>query len=285
MSGSRLTGARRILSGLLQARTGQFLAESRMWRLETSMKPLLRTYGFQSLEQLVDQLLADGGGPLADEVVNALLNNETSFFRDLQTFQMLSRELLPHLAATKKDKVLRIWCAGGSTGQEAYSIAMLLAKEPERWKGWRIQILSTDISTSAVAKAKAGLYSQMEVQRGLAINDLLRWFEPVGNDWQICEELRRKVDFRIDNLFESQVPSGHYDLIFCRNVLLYFSAELRMQVFEQLARFSGPESHLLLGAGETVTGQSHDFIASPQFKSVYQRIAGQILPFRRDNAA
>jgi chemotaxis protein methyltransferase CheR len=282
---SRLTGAMRILSGLLQARTGQFLAESRMWRLETSLKPLLRAHGYKTLEQLVDRLLEDGGGPLADEVVNALLNNETSFFRDPQVFQAIARELLPHIAATKTEKVLRIWSAGCSTGQEAYSIAMTIAKEPELWRGWRIQILGTDISSAAIERARTGTYPQMDAQRGLPINELLRWFEPAGNDWKISEELRRMVDFRVDNLFDCKVPSGYYDIILCRNVLLYFSAELRLQVFEQLARFCAPNGYLLLGAGEAVVGQTDDFVACPQFKHVYQRSTAQILPFRRNNAA
>lgn len=271
MSGERLTGAMRVLAGLLQARTGQFLSENRMWRLETSLKPLLRAHALSTLEELVDMLLANGDGPLADQVVDALLNNESSFFRDQHVFQTIAREMLPHLAANRRDKTLRIWCAGCSTGQEAYSLAMLLRKDPVVWKGWRTSILATDISSAVIARAKSGIYSQMDVQRGLAINDLLRWFETAGDNWRISEELRRIVDFRVDNLFECQAPHGYYDLIFCRNVLLYFSPEMRKQVFSRLAQYCTPGGLLLLGAGETVIGQTDDFVASTQFRGVYQR--------------
>lgn len=271
MNGGHLTGAMRVLAGLLQVRTGQFLSENRMWRLETSLKPLLRAHRLATLEELVDKLLADGEGPLVDQVIDALLNNESSFFRDHHVFQTLARELLPHIAANRPNKTLRIWCAGCSTGQEAYSLAMLFRKDPEVWKGWRTSILATDISTSVIAHAKSGIYSQMDVQRGLAINDLLRWFDTAGDNWRISEELRRMVDFRVDNLFECQVPHGLYDLILCRNVLLYFSPEMRKQVFLRLAQYCAPGGLLVLGAGETVIGQTEDFVASPQFRSVYQR--------------
>jgi chemotaxis protein methyltransferase CheR len=294
MADGKMTGAIQVLAGLLQVRTGQFLSDGRMWRLETSLKPLLRTHGLANLDELVDRLLTDGGGKLADDIVDALLNNETSFYRDQHVFQSLVRTVLPHIAQTRQDKVLRIWSAGCSTGQEAYSLAMSFRKEEALWEGWRIQILATDISNMAVARAKSGLYSQIDVQRGLAINDLLRWFEPHGDEWRISQELRSMVDFRVDNLFECTVPSGKYDLILCRNVLLYFSAEMRRQVFERVAQYCAPGGHLVLGAGETVIGQSDDFSTSPIFRGIYQRtvkpadnrdVQAGIPESRRNNAA
>ncbi|MBB6122316.1 CheR family methyltransferase [Sphingobium subterraneum] len=272
MTGSRQSGAIRMIAALLEARTGQVLSENRMWRLETSLKPLMRANSLRSLEDLVARLADQGGGPLANDVVNALLNNESSFFRDHHVFQMLATQILPHIAQTRKEKSLRIWSAGCSTGQEAYSLAMTLRKQADLWKGWQISILATDISSSVVERAQAGLFSQIDVQRGLAVNDLLRWFEPAGDTWRISQELRHMIDFRVDNLFEPQAPSGSYDLVMCRNVQFYFSAEMRRKVFGCLARHSAPGGYLILGAGETVIGQTIDFTASMQFRGIYERV-------------
>ncbi|MEO8722161.1 MAG: protein-glutamate O-methyltransferase CheR [Sphingobium sp.] len=273
MTAETQTAAMRVLSALLEARTGQVLAENRMWRMETSLKPVLRANGLVTLEELVGRLLADDkAGTLAEDIVNALLNNESSFFRDNHVFQMLARELLPAIAERRKDRTLRIWSAGCSTGQEAYSLAMAIRNNAEAWKGWRIHIAATDVSTAAVAQARSGTYSSIDVQRGLAINDLLLWFEPAGDDWRINAELRHMIDFRVDNLFDSKLPAGQFDLILCRNVLLYFSAERRRQVFDELARHSHAGSFLLLGAGETVIDQTADFSSSHKFPGIYGRV-------------
>lgn len=265
-------GATRALASLLEARTGQILSENRMWRIETALKPILRANGIPTLEELASRISASGSPELVNSVVNALLNNESSFFRDLPTFTMLARDLLPHIAAAHPNKkTLRIWCAGCSTGQEAYSLAMQIRKDEARWQDWRVTILATDISTAAVAQAQSGIYSQIDVQRGLAITDLLRWFDPAGEDWRISDELRRMVDFRVDNLLEPRTPSGYYDLILCRNVLLYFSPDKRRMVFDRLAAYSRPGGYLLLGAGETVMGQTDDFVASRDFRGSYER--------------
>ena len=264
--------ATRTFATLLEARTGQILSENRMWRIETALKPVLRVNKIGSLEELASRVSPGGPPDLVNSVINALLNNESSFFRDLPTFTMLARDLLPHLAAAHPDKkALRIWCAGCSTGQEAYSLAMQIRKDEAQWQGWRISILATDISTAAVAQAQSGVYSQIDVQRGLAVADLLRWFDPVGDDWKVSDELRRMIDFRVDNLLDPRAPSGYYDLILCRNVLLYFPPDKRRLVFDRLAARSRPGGYLLLGAGETVMGQTDDFVASRDFRGSYER--------------
>jgi chemotaxis protein methyltransferase CheR len=266
-----VAGATRILSTLLETRTGQLLSENRMWRMETVLKPIMRTHDLPDLDSLAGRLVSAKDGRLEEDVVNALLNNESSFFRDLQIFDMLYRDILPHIHAHRTDRTLRIWSAGCSTGQEAYSVAMQLRKDAERWRGWRIEILASDISTDAIARAKSGIFSQIDVQRGLAIGDLLKWFEPAGDDWKVSDELRRMIDFRTDNLFDPHMPIGSYDLILCRNVLLYFTPERRRRVFDLLARHGHDQSVLVLGAGETVIGQSEDFTTHPQFRGVYLR--------------
>ncbi|HWV12868.1 MAG TPA: protein-glutamate O-methyltransferase CheR [Sphingobium sp.] len=263
-------GAARIFSGLLEARTGQILSESRAWRMETALKPVMRANGVTDMDELATRLLGNRDPRLEEEVVNALLNNESSFFRDLQIFDMINRHILPSFA-DRRDRVLRIWSAGCSTGQEVYSLAIQLRNDAARWRGWRIEILATDISTAAIDQARSGIFSQMDVQRGLAVGDLIKWFEPAGDNWRASPELRRMIDFRTDNLFDPKAPSGNYDLLLCRNVLLYFTPERRQDVFRLMTRHSHDRSVLLLGAGETVIGHSDDFIPHPEFRGGYGR--------------
>lgn len=261
--------AARVLSRLLEARTGQTVSESRAWRMETALRPILRAHDLRDMDDLAAQLLCQRGGALETDVVNALLNNESSFFRDLQIFDMIDRQILPSIRENAADKILRIWSAGCSTGQEAYSLAIKMRNAAALWRGWRIEILATDISTAAIDQARSGIFSQMDVQRGLAISDLLTWFEPHGDDWRASAELRQMIHFRHDNLFEPRAPSGKYDLILCRNVLLYFSGDRRQTVLKLLARHSHAGTVLLLGAGETVMGQGDDFTPHPAFRGGY----------------
>ncbi|MEC3912023.1 protein-glutamate O-methyltransferase CheR [Sphingobium sp. CR2-8] len=271
-------GAARVLAGLLEARTGQVLSEARAWRMETALRPILRAHGLRDMDELAARLLRKRDPRLDEEVVNALLNNESSFFRDLQIFDLIHRQILPRIQEDRQDRILRIWSAGCSTGQEAYSIAIRLRNDAARWQGWRIEIVATDISTSAIEQARAGIFSQMDVQRGLPVGDLIKWFEPHGEDWRASPDLRRMIDFRRDNLFESRAPSGAYDLLLCRNVLLYFTPERRKDVLGLLARHSHANSVLLLGAGETVIGQGDAFVPHADFRGGYAPKA--VLPDR-----
>ncbi|MDO7836048.1 protein-glutamate O-methyltransferase CheR [Sphingobium sp. HBC34] len=272
--GGGLQGAARILSGLLEARTGQVLSEGRAWRMETALRPVMRAHDLRDIDDLAAQVLRKRNSPLEADVVNALLNNESSFFRDLQIFDMIHRQILPHIRAEKKDRTLRIWSAGCSTGQEAYSLAIRLRNDAARWQGWRIEILATDISTAAIDQARSGVFSQMDVQRGLGVGDLIKWFAPHGEEWCASPELRRMIDFRHDNLFDARAPQGDYDLILCRNVLLYFTPERCQAVLGLLSRHSHAQSVLLLGAGETVIGQGEEFMPHPEFRGSYVRKVG-----------
>lgn len=276
MKEGALTQSMRLLANLLETRTGQVLSENRLWRLETSLRPIVRAHGMTTLDELVASVMSNLNGPLADAAVNALLNNETSFFRDPHIFRMLAQELLPAFVADAEgrgaERVVKVWCAGCSTGQEAFSLAMMFQNSKANWPGWRMQILATDVSGAVIEKAKSGLISQMDAQRGLAINDLLKWMTPAGDDWRMDNALRRMIDFRVDNLFRPAAPAGEYDLILCRNVMLYFNAERKKTLFETLAGHCAPGGHLLLGAGETVMGLTTDFVTSPHYRGTYQRI-------------
>ena len=261
----------RILAGLLESRTGQQLAVSRRWRIETALSSLMRARRLASLDELIAAMLAGNDPGLAGEVVEALLNNETFFFRDRSVFDLLLGDLLSRVErARSRERRLNIWCAGCSTGQEAYSLAMAFAEQKLRWHGWTVSILATDISSSAIAKAKEGFYSQFEVQRGLPVVQMMRWFVEENGGWRISPELRKAVRFQQHNLLDPP-PAGRFDIILCRNVLLYLSPEARILVFERLAEGGAGDLSLILGAGETVIGQTERFSADPDCRGVYVR--------------
>jgi len=261
----------RILAGLLEARTGQQLTMSRRWRIETALAALLRERGIPTLDELITILVMGREPSLATQVVEALLNNETYFFRDRTPFDLLTRAALPKLAQRRHDsKRLRLWSAGCSTGQEAYSLAMMFAEDPVRWAGWTVDILGSDVSESAVRRARDGVYSQFEVQRGLGITQMIRWFEECEGGWRAIEPLRRLVRFQVHNLLEPAPHPGQFDIVLCRNVLLYLNAERRGLVFDRIAGAMAPDGWLMMGAGETVIGQTRKFEADPESRGLYR---------------
>lgn len=263
----------RILAGLLEARTGQQLTMSRRWRIETALKPLMRERSIASLDGLVAALVARKDESLAESVVEALLNNETFFYRDRQSFEALLGPALRRLeAARRRTRRLAIWCAGCSTGQEVYSIAMAFAEQKARWSGWTVDIIGTDVSRSAVEQARSGIYSQFEVQRGLAVVQMMRWFEELpGAAWRIAPDMRRSARFEVASLLGPPPSAETFDIILCRNVLLYFSAETRRAAFARLASAAAEDSVLMLGAGETVIGQTDAFVSDPECRGLYLR--------------
>lgn len=272
----------RILAGLLETRTGQQLTISRRWRIETALKSLLRERGIGTLDQLIATLVAGREPGLAEEVVEALLNNETYFYRDRLPFDLLLKGALPRLQqARQREKRLSIWCAGCSTGQEVYSLAMSFAETKLRWQDWKIDILGTDVSRSAVERARQGLYSQFEVQRGLPVMQMMRWFDEVGaQQWQIRTELQKAVRFQVHSLLEAPPQPRRFDIILCRNVLLYFAGDTQKAVFRRLAEASAPDACLMLGAGETVIGHTDDFVSDPEQRGLYVRKPVQAPPAR-----
>jgi chemotaxis protein methyltransferase CheR len=263
----------RILAGLLEARTGQQLTMSRRWRLETALSALLRERGIASLDELITILVMGKEPSLSQRVVEALLNNETYFFRDRAPFDLLQRYALPELATRRaKSKRLRIWSAGCSTGQEVYSLAMLFAEDPEKWHGWTIDVLGTDVSTSCIDRARNGSYSQFEVQRGLGINQMIKWFEEVGDGWRAVESLRKPIRFQVHNILEPPPHPGGFDIVLCRNVLLYLSPDKKTLAFERLMAAMAEDGWLMLGAGETVIGQTSKLGADVNARGLYRLV-------------
>lgn len=264
----------RIIADLLFARTGQQLTASRRWRIDTALAGLFRERGISNLDQLVCLLADAREEKLAHEVVEALLNNETYFFRDRIMFDHLALEVLPDLAVKRAGtRRLSIWSAGCSTGQEALSLSMLFADQPERWKGWRIDILATDISGRAIAAAKRGLYTQFEIQRGLGVAQMLSWFTETPDGWRPRPELRRPIRFDCRNVLDAAPDPGRFDLVLCRNVLLYFAPAVRNKAFGRLAEATASDGWLMIGAGETVTGHSDAFAPACDTSGLYRRTA------------
>ena len=272
----------RILAGLLEARTGQQLTMSRRWRIETALSSLLRERGIATLDELITILVMGKEPNLSQQVVEALLNNETYFFRDRAPFDLLQRFALPELAKRRSEtRRIRIWSAGCSTGQEVYSLAMLFAESPQDWLGWTVDILGTDVSTACVDRARNGTYSQFEVQRGLGINQMIRWFEETGDGWRAVEALRKPIRFQVQNLLEPPPHPGGFDIVLCRNVLLYLSPDKRTLAFERLASAMAEDGWLMLGAGETVIGQTTKLGSDINARGLYRLVGDGALVEKR----
>jgi chemotaxis protein methyltransferase CheR len=258
------------LRKLLKERSGLTLSAEKEYLLESRLLPLARRQGLTTLADLVARLKLPGTTGLAFSVVEAMTTNETFFFRDKIPFDQLRDTMLPALTAARaKEKRIRIWCAAASSGQEPYSIAMLLKSMAAQLRGYRIDLLATDLSSDVTERAKRGLYSQFEVQRGLPIQLLVRHFTQAGEAWQIAPDIREMVQFRTLNLLQDFVPLGVFDVVFCRNVLIYFDQPTKIAVLERLASQTAQDGYLVLGAAETVVGLSEAFRPIPEKRGLF----------------
>jgi len=239
-----------FVAALARTRAGLMIGGERAYFVESSLASLARREGAVSAEALIADLRAAPEGPLARAVVEALATPETSFFRDRALFERLGAEVLPALAAARPDGRVRVWSAGCSTGQEAYSLAMAADGATARSPGLRLDILATDLSSRALEKAQSGAYSQFEVQRGLPIRLLLRHFQKSGDNWTADPQLRQAVRWGRLNLMNDFAKLGRFDLILCRNVLSYLEAAPRQGLLHRLAAALAPDGWLVLGAGE-----------------------------------
>jgi chemotaxis protein methyltransferase CheR len=261
-----------IIAGLLEARTGQRLTEDRKWRIAPALSGLFRDRGINSNQDLVVLLTQPDESSLAQEVVEALLNNETYFFRDRQVFDYIGASLLPELARQRAtEKRLSIWSVGCSTGQEALSLAMIFAEQRARWDGWEIEILGTDVSASIADFARAATYSNFQIQRGLGVAQMLTFFtETAEGGWQAKQGLRDVVRYEVHNVLHPPPYPGRFDLILCRNVLLYFDEQVRERAFGRLSEALVEDGRLVLGGGETVLGRSNWFVPDEERQAVYR---------------
>jgi chemotaxis protein methyltransferase CheR len=258
------------LRKLLKDQSGLDLSTDKQYLIESRLLPLSRKAGLAGIPELVQKMKA-GSASLVAQVVEAMTTNETFFFRDKIPFDHFRQSIMPQiLKARAARKSIRIWCAAGSTGQEPYSLAMCLKEMDGQLAGWRVEIIATDLSQEVLEKSKTGLYSQFEVQRGLPIQMLVKYFKQNGEFWQINPDIRAMVHHRQLNLLHDFSQLGTFDVIFCRNVLIYFDQDTKINIFSRLCKIMEPDGFLVLGAAETVVGLTDAFKPYPDKRGLYQ---------------
>jgi len=259
-----------FLRKLLKERSGLDLSADKQYLVESRLIPLARKAGLPGITELV-QKIKNGTDPLTADVVEAMTTNETFFFRDKIPFDHLREAVLPELMRARASRrSLRIWCAASSSGQEPYSIAMCLKGIGAALAGWRIEILATDLSQAVLEKSRAGIFSQFEVQRGLPIQMLVKHFTQVGELWQLNADIRAMVQHRQLNLLQDFSHLGTFDVIFCRNVMIYFDQDTKISIFDRLAKALEADGVLALGAAESVVGISDAFKPYPDRRGLYR---------------
>ncbi|MGX1102630.1 MULTISPECIES: CheR family methyltransferase [Bradyrhizobium] len=258
------------LRKLLKDQSGLDLSADKQYLIESRLLPLARKSGLSGIPDLVAKIKA-GSSAHTVQVVEAMTTNETFFFRDKVPFEHFRDTIMPEvLKARAARRSVRIWCAAGSTGQEPYSLAMCLKEMGAALAGWRVEIIATDLSQEVLEKSKAGIYSQFEVQRGLPIQMLVKYFKQSGEFWQVNPELRAMVQHRQLNLLHDFSQLGTFDVIFCRNVLIYFDQDTKINIFNRLARLMEADGFLVLGAAETVVGLTDTFKPLPERRGLYR---------------
>jgi len=259
-----------FISQMIRQRSGLVLNQDKVYLLESRLMPVARKRGMKGLEELISVLRTNREEQLASDVTEAMTTNESFFFRDIKPFDLLRNIVLPELLKSRAaKKSFRIWCAASSSGQEPYTLAMVLKEEAAKLAGWRYEIVATDISTEMLDKAKAGLYSQFEVQRGLPVQLLMKYFKKQGDLWQIDAALRGMVQYKEFNLLNSPNVLGQFDVVFCRNVLIYFDQATKGVVLGRIADLIPKDGVLFLGGAETVLGISDRFKPMAGQRGVY----------------
>lgn len=262
------------LAAFLKKESGLIVSENKGYLIESRLLPIARDLGLENLSELVAKMRNNGPRSLLDDVTEAMTTNESFFFRDKTPFSIFEEQVLPSMQESRATaKKMRIWCAAASTGQEPYSLAMILKEWEPKLAGWRPEILGTDLSADVLRRAKLGKYTQFEVQRGLPIQMMVKYFKQEGNDWEISPEIRAMVQYRKLNLLESFSTLGKFDIIFCRNVLIYFDQETKSEILERMAQLLAPDGFLFLGAAETVIGITDAFKPMAGQRGLYVPVA------------
>ncbi len=266
------------LRELLYRQSGLALTTEKRYLVDSRLSAVCRVHAIADLSQLVQKIRA-GDETLTVAVIEAMTTNETLFFRDTLPFKHFRELILPHmLKARASERTLRIWCAAASSGQEPYSLAMILDEMTDQLSGWRLEIMATDISKDILERAREGLYSQFEVQRGLPIQYLMKYFTQEGERWRISDKLRRMVTFKQHNLVHPQGNLGTYDVIFCRNVLIYFDAATKAKALALLGKHLRSDGFLALGAAETVIGLSDMYTIDREHRGLYRPVKSALAP-------
>ncbi|MGX1495200.1 chemotaxis protein methyltransferase CheR [Labrenzia sp. MBR-25] len=261
-----------FLKNFLKTRSGLVLSNDKQYLVESRLLPVARSSKLETLSAVIQQLQRGTNRALETDVVEAMTTNESFFFRDKTPFDHFKDTMLPALLQSRATrKQIKIWCAAASTGQEPYSLAICLKEDAAKMAGWRTRILGTDLSNEVLEKAKTGLYSQFEVQRGLPIQMLLKYFEQKGEMWQINAGMRAMIEWKKLNLLESFTHLGEFDIIFCRNVLIYFDQATKTEILGRLAKSLPDDGYLVLGAAETVVGLTDAFKPVAGKRGLFQK--------------
>jgi chemotaxis protein methyltransferase CheR len=270
------------LAATLKTRSGLILGSDKTYLIESRLSPVARREGFANVSALLTALRTKRDEKLMAAVTDAMTTNETFFFRDKIPFDQFKSDILPALAKTRLSGDIKVWCAACSTGQEPYSLAMLMDEARAQYPRLNLDILATDISERCLEKAQAGLYTQFEVQRGLPITMMVKHFEKVDEMWRISPKLRSSIRFKKMNLLDDLRMVGRQDVIYCRNVLIYFDLETKKRVLEQMATLLADDGCLFLGAAETVLGITDAFKPMPGMRGLYvKNVAAQNAPLRK----
>ncbi len=264
-----------IYKDLLKKASGLVLTQDKTYLIESRLNPLAKKWGYSDIAEMTNILRGVPPKELVIDIVEAMTTNETSFFRDSKPFDIFKETVLPYF----KDKVghskkLRIWCAASSSGQEPYSLAMILKEEQAKMPGWTFEIVATDISHDILDQAKEGMYTQFEVQRGLPITLLMKYFTQDGDKWGINKDIKDMVQYKYFNLLENMIGLGKFDIVFCRNVLIYFDQPTKKEVMGNMHKLLPDDGFLFLGGAETVLGITDDFKAMPDNRGLYVKSVG-----------
>ena len=259
-----------LLAKTVKDRSGLILSKDKSYLLETRLMPVARRHGFKGLEELSDSVRKQNKAVI-DDITEAMTTNESLFFRDTKPFDQFKSAVIPGMmAARSAQNKVRIWSAACSSGQEAYSLGMIIKEEAAKVRDFKFEIIGTDISPEMVNKAKAGVYTQFEVQRGLPITLLIKYFRQEGDKWQLTPEIRSMVQYSTFNLLESPASLGKFDIVYCRNVLIYFDQETKGKVLNAIADQMPDDGILYLGGAETVLGITDRFVPVSGYRGMYQ---------------
>ena len=255
---------------ILRERSGLVLTNDKAYLLESRLLPVARKWKLATFDDLVRTIRTKMDEAVIRDVVEAMTTNESFFFRDTKPFDQFKALVLPAMLKNRaSSRTIRIWSAACSSGQEPYSLAMILAEMAAQLNGWRIEIVGTDLSSEILTRAKEGMYSQFEVQRGLPITMLVKYFAQIGDRWQINAKMRGMVQYREFNLLQDPMPLGRFDVVFCRNVLIYFDQPTKTRVLNGVAKIMPEDGFLFLGGAETVLGITDKFQMLPGQRGVY----------------
>lgn len=258
---------------LIRERSGLVVTPEKAYLVTSRLGPVARSEGLANVEALLAMIRSSAPAALVQRCVDAMATHESYFFRDSTPFEQLAANVLPALIeARQAQRSLKVWCAACSSGQEPYSVAMILQEMGPRLAGWKLEILATDMSEPILEKAREGVYNDFEVKRGLSPERQARWFKPVSDGWKVSSVLQQMVQFRPHNLLQGTTGLGTFDIIFCRNVLIYFDVAHKRQILEQIGRAMPNDGALFLGSAETVLGVTSTIESTPGVRGLYRKV-------------